>query len=53
MTITANEHMPDHDEIVRVVKLYVDGFQGGMDKLREAFHEDAWILALDAEGDLG
>ncbi|WP_416140799.1 nuclear transport factor 2 family protein [Halomonas sp. HK25] len=48
--MTADERTPDLDEIGRVVQLYVDGFQGGMDKLREAFHEDAWILALDAEG---
>jgi hypothetical protein len=50
VTMTADERTPDLDEIVRVVQLYVEGFQGGMEKLREAFHEDAWILALDAEG---
>ncbi|MGJ7459323.1 nuclear transport factor 2 family protein [Halomonas sp. RA08-2] len=48
--MAADQHTPDFDEIVRVVQCYVDGFQGGMDKLREAFHKDAWILALDAEG---
>lgn len=40
------------DEIKRVVQLYVDGFQGGMEKLQEAFHKDAWIFALDADGAL-
>ena len=44
---------PDYDQIVRVVQLYVDGFQGGSEKLREAFHEDAWIFAIDAQGALG
>jgi ketosteroid isomerase-like protein len=44
---------PDHDEIVRVVQLYVDGFNGGgVAKFREAFHEDAWIFYTDAEGAL-
>ncbi len=50
MGTTADERTPDHDEIVRVVQCYVDGFQGHLNKLQEAFHEDAWILALDAEG---
>ncbi|MGQ7263015.1 nuclear transport factor 2 family protein [Vreelandella sp. V005] len=43
---------PEIDEIKRVVQLYVDGFQGGMEKLQEAFHKEAWIFALDAEGAL-
>lgn len=51
-TISAGE-APDYDEIVRVVQLYVDGFQGDIEKLRDAFHEDAWIFAIDAEGGLG
>jgi len=50
VTMTTDERTPEHDEIVRVVQCYVDGFQGRLDKLQEAFHEDAWILALDAEG---
>ncbi|AQU84343.1 MULTISPECIES: nuclear transport factor 2 family protein [unclassified Halomonas] len=41
---------PEIDEIKRVVQLYVDGFQGGMEKLQQAFHKDAWIFALDADG---
>ncbi|WFM71680.1 nuclear transport factor 2 family protein [Halomonas sp. CKK8] len=52
-TAMSAETTPDYDEIVRVVQLYVDGFQGGINKLEEAFHEDAWIFAIDAEGELG
>lgn len=50
--VTDTNKVPDHDEIVRVVQLYVDGFQGRIDKLKEAFHEDAWIFAVDADGAL-
>lgn len=50
--MTLVESAPDHDEIVRIVQLYINGFQGRLDKLEEAFHEDAWILALDDQGDL-
>ena len=43
----------DYDEIVRVVQLYVDGFNDNdVSKFREAFHEDAWIFYIDAEGGL-
>jgi len=49
MTATA----PDHDEIVRVVQLYVDGFNDGdIGKFREAFHDNAWIFFTDADGGL-
>ncbi len=49
MTATAT----DYDEIVRVVQLYVDGFNDcDADKFKEAFHEDAWIFFTDAEGAL-
>lgn len=50
MNTTVDERTPDHDEIIRVVQGYVEGFQGRRDKLEAAFHEDAWILAVDAEG---
>ncbi len=44
---------PDHDEIVRFVQLYVDGFNDGdIGKSREAFHENAWIFFTDADGGL-
>ena len=43
----------DYDEIVRVVKLYIDGFNDNdINKFKEAFHEDAWIFFIDAEGRL-
>ncbi|WP_386081112.1 nuclear transport factor 2 family protein [Vreelandella sp. F11] len=50
--ITVVGDAPEIDEIKRVVQLYVDGFQGGIEKLQEAFHKEAWIFALDAEGAL-
>ena len=35
----------DYDEIVRVVQLYIDGFNDNeASKFQEAFHEDAWIF---------
>src|SRR5580698_2928085 len=41
----------DYDAIVRVVQLYIDGFnQNDAGKFREAFHPDAWIFYVDAEG---
>jgi hypothetical protein len=49
MTATA----PDYDAIVRIVQLYVDGFNNSsVAKFNEAFHEDAWIFFTDAEGGL-
>jgi hypothetical protein len=44
---------PDSDEIIRVVQLYIDGFnQADGVKLREAFHPDAWIAFTTADGTL-
>ena len=44
---------PDYDEIVRVIQLYIDGFnQSDVNKFHEAFHEDARITFTDAEGEL-
>ena len=41
----------DYDEIVRVVRLYIDAFnENDINKLREAFDEDAWIFSVDADG---
>jgi hypothetical protein len=41
----------DYDEIVRVVQLYIDGFNDNdIGKFKEAFDEDAWIFFIDAEG---
>jgi hypothetical protein len=43
----------DYDEIVRVVQLYIDGFNDcDVEKFKEAFHEKAWIFFTDAEGSL-
>jgi hypothetical protein len=43
----------DYDAIVRVVQLYIDGFNGkGIGKFREAFDENAWIFYIDADGRL-
>ncbi|WP_404376272.1 nuclear transport factor 2 family protein [Vreelandella aquamarina] len=50
MDITIVGDAPEIGEIKRVVQLYVDGFQGRRDKLEEAFHKEAWIFALDADG---
>jgi hypothetical protein len=47
------ERARDHDAIVRVVQLYVDGFNDNdIAKFKEAFHEDAWIFYVDANGKL-
>jgi Putative lumazine-binding len=41
MTATAT----DYDEIVRVVQLYIDGFNDcDIEKFKQAFHENAWIF---------
>src|SRR5579872_5158734 len=54
MTTTATNPTattPDYDEIVRVVQLYINGFNDcDIAKFKEAFHEDAWIFFTDAEG---
>jgi Putative lumazine-binding len=43
----------DYDEIVRVMQLYIDGFNDNeVSKFVEAFHEDAWIFYIDADGKL-
>jgi hypothetical protein len=43
----------DYDEIVRVMQLYIDGFNDNdAGKFREAFHEDAWIFFIDEHGAL-
>jgi Putative lumazine-binding len=47
---TTTATTPDYDEIVRIVQLYIDGFQGDVDKFKEAFHEDAWIFFTEADG---
>ncbi len=47
MTARAN----DYDEIVRVIQLYLDGFNdNNISLFKEAFDEDAWIFYVDADG---
>lgn len=42
---------PDYDEIVRVVQLYIGGFNDcDIAKFTEAFRENAWMFFIDAEG---
>jgi hypothetical protein len=44
---------PDYDEIVRVVQLYIDGFNDrDIAKFKEAFHESAWIFFTWPDGTL-
>ena len=41
----------DYNEILRVMQLYIDGFNDNdIRKFKEAFHEDAWIFFIDADG---
>jgi hypothetical protein len=43
----------DYHEILRVVQLYIDGFNDNdVGKFKEAFHQDAWIFYIDADGAL-
>jgi hypothetical protein len=43
----------DYDDIVRVMRLYIDGFNDNdVSKFKEAFHEDAWIFFIDGDGAL-
>jgi hypothetical protein len=43
----------DYDAIVRVVQLYIDGFnENEVSKFKEAFDQDAWIFFVDADGEL-
>jgi hypothetical protein len=45
------ERTKDYEAILRVVQLYIDGFNDNdINKFREAFHEDAWIFYADSEG---
>jgi hypothetical protein len=43
----------DYDEIVRVMRLYIDGFNDkDTNKFREAFDANAWIYYIDDDGSL-
>jgi len=44
---------PDYDDIVRIIQLYVDGFnESDINNFTEAFHEDARITFTNADGEL-
>ena len=34
----------DLDEVTALIQLYIDGSNGDVDKLRKAFHPDAWMM---------
>jgi hypothetical protein len=43
----------DYDEIVRVVQLYIGGFNDNdINKFKEAFDEDAWMYYINPDGSL-
>jgi hypothetical protein len=43
----------DYDEIVAAVQAYIDGSnEGDAEKFKKAFHEDAWMFYVDADGKL-
>lgn len=43
----------DYDTIIRVMRLYIDGFNDNdVSKFRQAFDEEAWIVHIDAGGAL-
>jgi hypothetical protein len=45
------ERTKDYGEILRVMQLYIDGFNDNeINKFHEAFHEDAWIFYIDSDG---
>lgn len=47
------ERAKDYDEIARVIQLYVEGSNANdIEMFKEAFHEDAWIFYVDADGKL-
>jgi ketosteroid isomerase-like protein len=51
--VTMTARTDDYDEIVRVMQLYIDAFNDNdVSKLKEAFHEDAWIFYIDGDGAL-
>ena len=47
------ERTDDYDAVVRVVQLYIDGFNDNdIAKFKEAFHEDAWMFYINPDGSL-
>src|SRR5688500_5645058 len=39
-----SDYMTDLDEVTRLIGLYIDGANGDVDKLKEAFHPDARMM---------
>lgn len=39
-----SELISDLDEVTALVQLYIDGANGDAEKLRQAFHPDAWMM---------
>lgn len=51
--VTMTARTDDHVAIVRVMRLYIDGFNDNdVSKFRQAFDEHAWIFYIDADGAL-
>src|ERR1700730_1772535 len=51
--VTMTARTDDYDAIVRVMRLYIDGFNDNdVSKFKEAFDDDAWIFYIDAAGAL-
>ncbi len=46
------QETPEYKQIMHVIELYIQGWKGKPEKFQEAFHEDAWILFTDANGQL-
>ena len=39
-----SQEIADLDEVTALIQLYIDGSNGDVDKLRKAFHPDAWMM---------
>jgi hypothetical protein len=39
-----SQEITDLDEVTALIQLYIDGSNGDVDKLRQAFHPDAWMM---------
>ena len=48
----AGVNSPDYENIVKTIDLYIDGFDGHVDKFEECFHPDARMTFTAADGQL-
>jgi hypothetical protein len=39
-----SQEITDLDEVTALIHLYIDGSNGDVDKLRQAFHPNAWMM---------